>query len=877
MSERTLVVAATNVLERGYQVVPIDRKSPGGEPVNALFAVARALQRVLAFKVPARAVAVIERAPAAPNWPEILRAQLPALPAMLRSLGVCVVQVDDEARGVASYARAALDSGDDVIVVGVDKRFAQLVSDRLWWYDANKDVRYTPEIVQKRFGVPAARVGEWLALVGDDSGNELLPGVKGLGAKGVTTLIEAHGSVGAALADLDAVPARLAKLLRAAGDDVVRELARGRLDPLVALPVPLAEAAFVAPEIKALNALYERLGFAELLGADAVAIAVEVCTEAGTARAALDRLAGVATGAVPAPLALHAVMEDPAPVRAALAGFAVATGTGQAAYIPCSSESWPEFARWLTDSNAPKLGHDLVGTIVELHRRGIDLAGVIGDSACASHLTESSNWSPHDLTVVAKHVLGRALPEDELVRGVGKQQKPWSALPLARVAQHAALLADASAAIWHKLAPELQPRALLAEYLEMEALCARMELTGILVDRAELDEAEVAFAAIESELGVQIEALAGHGFNINSSKQLGAVLFEELKLPIASHTKTGWSTSIEALERIEHAHPIVPLVLRFRALRRLRDNWVNALRRCIDDDGRVHSRFYPARSFSGQLVNMNPDLTRVPGRTPEMARIRRAFVAAPGRVLMSVDFNQLGLHVLAHLTADPALVEPLRTRADMHRLTAAAVLEIAPEEVTLEQRQLGKVINFATFAGQGASALALLLGVPASEAKQYIARFDRHYARVRAFQDEQLRLAQTQGYIVTLAGRRWPIGGLQSLDSQARSYAERLARRATHEASVQDVSRRALLEADRAIAREGLDARPVLQILDEVLFDVAQAQLAGAAQVCAHAMAHAFELRVPLRVGVEAGTNWADLEPIELLAASDKEMREPGN
>jgi DNA polymerase-1 len=530
--------------------------------------------------------------------------------------------------------------------------------------------------------------------------------------------------------------------------------------------------------------------------------------------------------------------------------------------VPSGTAAWRELAAWLGDANAKKITHDLASTITPLRRSGVALAGVVGDSACASHLTESSNWAPHDLPTISKRVLGRALPDEDAVRGVGKQRKTWRAMPLARAAEHAGQLAGASAAIWHKLAPKLEPKALLADYLEIEELCARMELTGIIVDPAELDRAESAFAEIERELGAEIEKLAGHPFNINSSKQLGQVLFEELELPIASHTKTGWSTSIEALERIENAHPIVSLVLRWRALRRLRDNWVISLRRCIASDGRVHSTFDPARSFSGQIVNSNPDLGRVPGRTPEMARIRRAFVAAPGRVLMSVDFHQLGLYVLAHLTKDPNLVEPLRKRADMHRLTAGAVLEKKPEEITLEERQLGKVVNFATFAGQGASALALQLGITAAEAKEYLARFDAHYAKVRAFQDEQLRLAKEQGHITTIAGRRWPIGGLDSLDNQLRSYAERLARRATHEASVQDVSRRALLEADRAITREGLGALPILQILDEVLFDVPEPELARAARVCADAMKHAYELEVPLVVGVEAGKNWADLEPI---------------
>jgi DNA polymerase-1 len=464
--------------------------------------------------------------------------------------------------------------------------------------------------------------------------------------------------------------------------------------------------------------------------------------------------------------------------------------------------------------------------------------------------------------VVARHVLGSSLPDDAEVRGTGAERKAWKQLSPQRAAEVAVQRADASAAINRALAPNIDG-GLLKEYLELSETLVRMELTGIAIDTTQLDRTEVKFAAIELELQAQIETLAGHAFNINSSAQLGKVLFEQLELPVVLRTKTGFSTSNEALERIEHAHPIVELVLRWRRLRRLRDSWVSSLRRCIHPDGRVHSRFHHARSFSGELVNTNPDLGRVPGRTPEMAEIRRAFVAPPGRLLMSVDFNQLGLYVLAHLTKDPALVEPLRERADVHRLTAAAVLEKPADQITLEERQLGKVVNFATFAGQGASALALQLGISAAEAKQYIARFDRRYARVRAFQDEQLRLAKERGYIVTLAGRHWPIGGLESLDSQLRSYAERMARRGTHEGSVADVSRRALLEADRALRSSNLSAVPLVEVVDEILFEVAETELAEAARICAHAMSHAFELEVPLVVGVEAGKTWADLEPLK--------------
>ncbi len=864
--DRTLVASATNLLARGFLVIPTDRVSAAGEPVNGLFAVARAIHRALAFKTPARAVAVVDPTAADnPAWPPLLRAQLAPLPELLRALGFHVVEAPDEVHAVASYARAALDAGGDAIIVGVDKRYAQLVGDRLWWYDANKDVRYTPDIVHKRFAVPPTQVGEWLGLVGDD---DQLPGVKGIGAKGATTLLEAHGSVDAALAAADRLPGRLARPLRAARDrgDLARELTRARLDTARPLPRPLDELAYTAPDAATLNALYARLGFAELLTSDGATLETEVVTRPDALTALLARLGA-------GPVAIHALFDtatpvaegasddEPAAARETLDGVALSLGEGEAWYVPRAADAWPILAAWLADPAVAKLGHDLLGLIVHLQHAGTPLAGIVADTGCASHLTQPSNWAPHDLPITARHALGRALPEEDAVRGVGRQRKPWHALPAGHAASFAGQRADTAAALWRALAPGVEP-SLLADYLEMTDLCARMELHGIILDLPALDHAQASLAAIEADLTAQIEAHAGRSFNINSSHQLGAVLFEELKLPIVSHTKTGWSTATEALERIEHAHPIVPLVIRWRLLRRLRDYWIIALRKTVDSDGRVHSRAYPARSFSGHLINTNPDLSRVPGRTPEMQMIRRAFVAPPGRLLMSVDFNQLGLHVLAHLTRDPNLVEPLRRRADMHRLTAGALLDKPLDALTDDDRQLGKVVNFATFAGQGASALALQLGVSAAEAKELIARFDQHYALVRAFQDEQHRLARERGYIVTLAGRRWPIGGLESLDSHDRSYAERLARRATHEGSVADVSRRALVHADRALRAAGLAAWPLCQVLDEVLFEVAEAELAETARVASHAMRHAFELEVPLVVGVEAGPTWADLQPV---------------
>lgn len=849
MTERVLIAAASNLLVRGFQVVPTDRQARDGAPVNGLYAVARAIHRVIGLRVPAKAVAVIDAKARERGYPPLLTRQLDTLPELCRTLGLHVVETDDELSLCASYARAAVEAGDDVILAGVDKRLAQLVSERVWWFDANKDVRYTEEIVEKRFNVPPRQVGEWLALVGDE---DQLPGVAGIGARGATELLQTQGSIAQALEHPGALKGRVAKALEAARGELPGVLAQAILRTGLPLPRPLAELTFDAADPAPLNALYDRLAFNELLQAPAEPeLEVTLIDEP----AALEVLR-----AAPAPVTIYGVLEDPAPVLQALRGVALCTVDHRRLYVPADSPAWAELTRWLADPSAAKSGHDLIPLRVALARAGGSLQGVVSDSECLSHLTQPSNWAPHDLSVVSRHVLGRALPEDDEVLGVGKARKTWAQLPLERTVQIAALRAQTSADLTATLRPGVDDR-VLAEYLALSETLVRMELHGLGVDVSELDRTVEAFAELEAGLETEITALAGHAFNINSTKQLGEVLFAELKLPIVSRTRTGWSTANEALERIEHAHPIVGLVMRWRTLRRLRDSWLTSLREHIHTDGRVHSRFHVARSFSGHLLNTNPDLGRVPGRTPEMNRVRRAFVAQPGWVWMSVDYSQLGLYVLAHLTKDPNLVGPLRTRADLHRLTAAAVFEKPPEAITHEERQRGKVINFATFAGQGASALALQLGVPAAEAKAYLERFDRHYAKVRAFQDEQLRLAKEQGFITTLAGRRWPIGGFESLDSQLKSYAERLARRATHEGSVADVGRKALLDVDRALRARGLRTAPVMQILDEVLFEVPQAELSEAAPLCAEVMRHAYELEVPLVVGVEVGPNWADLTP----------------
>jgi DNA polymerase-1 len=861
MRSRTVIVHATNLLARGFVAESTDRRADDGRPTNALFGVTRALLRAIAFKEPEHAVAVVDDTPT-DEWPPLLKAQLPLLGDLLEAHGMHVVSSGQAADLVASYVQSAIDHGHDVVVVGSDKRLAQLVGDSVWWYDAYKDVRYTPELVRKRFEVGPTSVAEWLALVGDD---DTLPGIKGIGKKGATGLLETYGSVSEALAHVDEVKGRTGNALRAAIDETPKQLQRARLQRDVALPVSLISLTFAMPTTSALNDLYRQHGFYALLEADddAPPLELTVCDTVDTAQHAITQLGDKL-------VAVHALFEEPSPGRGVLVGVALSAGGGQALYFPLAGkgqclDSPDVLGPWLADPNRPKVGHDVKAAVVALARCDIAVAGIVGDAGCASHLEQPSGWAPHDLPLVARSKLARPVEEDNAVLGVGRRRKRWSDLDVAVAGAFAGKRADVAMALWRAFEPGFEEpvqRELLDEYLALSETLARMEGVGMACDADDLAGAGDDFAAIEAGLETEIYEHAGKSFNLGSTKQLGSVLYEDLGLPVVKRTKTGWSTATPALERLEHAHPIVSLVIRWRRLRRLRDTWVTALRASIDADGRVRSTFHPARSFSGRLVNSNPDMGRVPGRTPEMARIRHAFRAPVGKTLLSVDYNQLGLYVLAHLTRDPALVDPLQRGDDMHTLTASAVLELPREAIGTAERQIGKVVNFATFAGQGASALALQLGVSAKEAKQLIARFDQRYAVVRTFQDGQLELARERGYIETIAGRRWPIGALSSLDVMDRSYAERLARRATHEGSVADVTRRGLLHADRALREAGLHAFPLLQILDEVLFEVPNEELADVVRIACDAMCGAFDLVVPLQVGCKAGANWAELTPL---------------
>ncbi len=849
MAGRTIVVHTTDLFLRSFLAVPPDRRDPAGRPVNALYGVARALARVVSRKQPDRAVAIVDAGTDPDHWPPPLRAQLPDLAGLLRVHGFVVVEADDALRAVAATTEQAVAAGHEVIVVGADKRLAQLVRPGVWWYEQHKDLFSTEEIVRKRFGVPPASIPDFLGLVGE---RDHLPGVPGIGKKSAVELIAEHGSLAGALEALDALPTRLHKALEKAGSRAQEEVARATLAGGTP-PVSPEEGAYAVPDPEALNARYRALGFVALLheaGHDEVEF--ELADPA--------KLASALEGWAGQPVAIAMVTDDPSPARGALVGVSLAGPDGPVRHVDLRAEVPQSLRAFSSDAAWPKVVHGASDLLVAAARRGIEVQGIHVDTAVASHLDDPIGRAPHDLEVVVRAVLGQALPPVEAVRGKGKSQRPFAALEAERVAEFAAPRARAVADLARRFGRPDDHHDLA---MRLAQTLARMQQRGIACRAERLDEAEVWLLDRVRRLESEVHELVGRSFNLGSAKQLSAVLFDELGLEPPVRTRTGFSTATEVLARIEHAHPVVRLVMDWRQHRRLVDAWVTALRPAIDPDGRVRARQHLARSFSGRVLCSDPDLSRVPGRTEAMRWIRRAFAAPEGSVLLSIDYAQLGLVVLAHLSGDPRLVEPIESGADLHRVTAAAIFDVAADAVTPEQRQTAKAVNFATFNGQGPSALAAQLGVGVDEAKAFVQRFDDYYAVARAYQDDQLERARTTGEVRSWSGRRWRIRGLSSLEVRDRAYAERLARRAAIEGTVADITRLGLVEVDEALRAAGLRGYPLVQIHDEVLFEVPEGELDATVKVGCRTLEGVADLAVPLRVGAKSGPDWASLSPIE--------------
>ena len=817
-----------------------------------------------------------------------LAVQLPWMREGVALLGLAQLEqagfeADDILATLAAQGAAA---GLEVKLCASDKDLAQVVSERVTMVPPpkrNEPVTVMgPAEVEEKFGVPPGRMAEWQALVGDSSDN--VAGVPGVGPKKATLLLVKYGS-------LEAV------------------LERGPLEEKGKLRENLeahAATARAALELVTLRSDMQLGPLEELARGERDLDGIREFCHAHSFDSLMDRMIAGAEPGGPAPEEAadrrdYRLVDTPAKLRelrdglVASGGFAVDTETTgldpMRARLVGVSFSWQDEVAWylpvnleppllgpggeapldylapvLQDEGVPKAGQNVKYDAHILARHGVEVRGWEFDTMLAHFLADP--LAPHNLDAMALRYLGlRKIATSSLI-GKGKQQTTMDLLPVEDVARYACEDADAT---WRLVAPLRQALAGTAEerlFREVEMplveVLRRMEATGVRVDRERLRELEQRLGKREAALEAQVHGLAGAVFNLNSPKQLGPVLFEKLRIQDDAgvkrvrQTKTGYATSAPALEAY-HGVPVVDALLEYRHLSKLRGTYIEALPGYIHPQtGNVHTSFHQAVASTGRLSSSDPNLQNIPIRTEVGREIRRAFVPRhPGWLMVSADYSQIELRIVAHLAGDPALAEAFRDGADVHARTAALVFGVDPEGVTAEMRARAKTINFGILYGMGPSRLARELKIPFGEARAFIDAYFDALPGVRGWLDATLERAKADGEVRTLLGRRRPVPELRSEDARVRASAENVAVNTPVQGSAADLIKVAMIRVDQRLRRERMQAAMLLQVHDELVFDCPPEELTGLTALVREEMEGVWQLDVPLVVEVGHGPDWA--------------------
>jgi DNA polymerase-1 len=870
--EKLVLVDGSWLVFRAFFALPASLSTKDGLPTNAIFGFATMFRKLFSGRAPDFGAVVFDTPEAThreiafpaykaqrPPMHSDLRRQLPFIDRVVAANHFPILrapgwEADDV---IATLAKRGADAGMEVVIVAGDKDLAQRVGDRVRMQDTMRDVTYDAELVRKKWGVPPEKIPDLLALVGDTVDN--IPGVPGIGDKGAAALLEKYGSVEGVLANVTELKGKQRASIEAERENVLLYKKLATVSCEAAIDVAIDALSIPAPDAGELDALYRELEFYSLLtgggaaekSADASSVKCEPKTSEQDAQAWLAAIpAGV-------PVAVHA-MRGPETVHGRVPAIALSWTAGEAALVSPGS-----LTAFFADETRPKVVHDVKRLIECLGRTGSTLRGPIFDTMLASYLVEPTKVIPHRLEQVSKEYLQRWLPPLKAITGAGKDEKALEELPIEALAGHAGELADVVRALGVVLGEKLDAIGLRALYDETELplarVLAKMEIAGIRVDKDDLAAMGVEFRARKAEIEARIYALAGHEFNIGSTKQLADVLFEELKLPVIKKNKTGYSTDAEVLERLAPKHEIAQQVLAQRELAKLINTYTDVLAESVaKETGRIHASFQQTVGASGRLISTDPDLQRTPVRTPEGKRIRRAFVAPAGTKMIAADWSQIELRVLAHFSSDPRLVEAFEKNLDLHRRTASILFSVSPEDVTADQRNVGKTVNFATIYGQGATALGQILSIPRKDALRYIEQYFEHYAGVRRWLDRTIEEAHANGYVTTILGRRRYIPELSMRNDTDRSAGERMAANTPIQGSAADLCKVAMLGIDRRLASEAPGTRMLLQVHDELVFEAPEAEIEHASTVIREVMEKPLPLRVPLVVSIGVGASWGE-------------------
>ena len=899
-----LLVDGSSYLYRAFHALP-DLRNSAGEPTGAVRGVLSMLRRLESdYKAEYRACVFDAKGKTfrddwfpdykaqRPSMPDDLRAQIEPLHEAVRAEGWPLlvedgVEADDV---IGTLTRQAVEAGWEVVISTGDKDLTQLVQPGVRWVNTMSEEVLDEAGVTAKFGVPPNLIVDYLTLIGDTVDN--VPGVEKCGPKTAVKWLTEYGNLDNLVANADKVGGKVGENLRKHLDFL--PLGRKLVTVVTDLPLPVkpADLPARADDKEALAAIYRRLEFKGWLKE------LEDGVRSAAAQAAADSAGAEAQGepgahrtgyetlldwpAFDAWLAKISAAELTAfdtettgldPMVATLVGMSFATVEGEAAYLPLShryadapaqlplSEVLAKLKPWLESEGHRKLGQNLKYDAHILANHGIALAGIAEDTLLESYVLESDK--SHDMDSLASRHLGLKTLTYAEVCGKGAKQIGFGEVELARATEYAAEDADITLRLHHALAAQLAAEpALAALYRDIELPTARvlfeMERNGVLIDDFLLAQHSEELGRRLHELEQQAHVLAGQPFNLGSPKQLGEILFTKLGLPVVKKTATGQpSTDEDVLSQLAEDYPLPKLLLEHRSLAKLKNTYTDKLPQMVNPrTGRVHTSFSQAVAVTGRLASSEPNLQNIPIRTPEGRRIRAAFIAPAGHKIVSADYSQIELRIMAHLSGDAGLLDAFAKGEDVHRATAGEIFGVTPIEVTSEQRRYAKVINFGLIYGMSAHGLAKNLGIERAAAASYIDRYFARYPGVAAYMERTRSAAKTHGYVETVFGRRLYLPDIRAQQVGRRQGAERAAINAPMQGTAADLIKKAMIATSAWLKSSGVKSRLILQVHDELVLEVPDDEVASIREQLPKLMAGVAQLSVPLIAEVGVGANW---------------------
>ncbi len=904
MQNSLILIDGSSFLFRAYHAVP-PLSNPKGEPTNAIYGVSNMLRKLI-NDYPTEYFTVVFDAPGKtfrneiydqykahrPPMPDDLRVQIEPLHQLIKAMGLPLimesgVEADDV---LGALAQHAAQQGFKVIISTGDKDMAQLVTEQIILENTMSNTRMDRQGVIDKFGVAPEQIIDYLALMGDTSDN--IPGVPKVGPKTAAKWLEQYQTLENLTANADKITGKIGENLRASLDQLplAKQLTTIKTD--LNLPYGMEDLKKQTIDIEALKEILTQLGFSSWVktldnqsspATQDASSATAPATEAkptiipGTYETILTQehfekwLAELNNAEL---FAFDTETTSLDYCKAEIVGVSFAVVAGKAAYLPLAHQ-YPDaplqldrtkilaqLKPLLENPNKAKLGQNLKYDAHVLANHGICLQGIAHDSMLESYVLNSTA-TRHNMDDLAKEYLGVTTIHYEDITGKGVKQISFQEVPIEQAAPYAAEDADITLQLHQTLITKLQEQpSLLSLYQDIEmpllSVLSRIESNGVLIDTGMLSQQSLELASQIVSLEQAAHESAGHAFNLGSPKQLQTILYDQLKLPIRKKTPKGQpSTEESVLQELALEYPLPKLILDYRSLSKLKSTYTDKLPLQVNDKtGRVHTSYHQAVAATGRLSSSDPNLQNIPIRSEEGRKIRQAFIAPAGYKILAADYSQIELRIMAHLSGDAGLLKAFSAGEDIHKATAAEVFGVALEDVTTDLRRSAKAINFGLIYGMSAFGLAQQLGIDNSRAKSYIDLYFARYPGVKNYMDNIRAQAHEQGYVETLLGRRLYLPEIKSKNATRRQYAERTAINAPMQGTAADIIKLAMISTDQWLFKEKPDAKMIMQVHDELVFEVAEDQLENCSNTIRKLMCSAIELNVPLLVDIGIGNNW---------------------